>query len=217
MYLTSNDIQSLEKISRLNLINALSGLKPANLIGTQSSEGILNVTIFSSVVHLGSNPALFGMVLRPNQDVKRDTYNNIQETGYYTINHIHESFVKRAHYTSAKFPSESSEFDQCDLTPQWIHDFPAPFVQESPIQLGMKWEQSIPIPINDTLLVVGSVEHLIVPDEAIEPDWQVDLAKVMGVGIAGLNSYYSITRQAQYPYARPDEIPDSWDDGHDKG
>ncbi len=31
------------------------GIEPTNLIGTKSKDGLANVTIFSSVVHLGSN------------------------------------------------------------------------------------------------------------------------------------------------------------------
>lgn len=213
MYLNRTHIENTERIHRLNLINAISGLKSANLIGTQSPEGILNVAIFSSVIHLGSNPPLLGMVLRPNQEVKRDTYDNIQQVGYYTINHIHESFTERAHYTSAKLPSEASEFDQCDLTPEWMIDFPAPFVQESRIKLGMKWEQTVPIPINNTLMVVGSVEHLKIPDETILDTWHVDLEKAGDVGISGLNSYYHIRKKAQYPYARPEAFPDKWEQG----
>lgn len=211
MHLNEADIQATERINRLNLINSLSGLKPANLIGTQSRKGILNLTIFSSVVHLGSNPALFGMILRPNQEVRRDTYSNIRETGYYTINHVHESFIKRAHYTSAKFPSETSEFAQCDLTPEWLQDFPAPFVKESKIKLGLHWEESVPISFNNTLLVIGKVKELFLPDECLEEGWHLNLEKAGAVGLSGLNSYYQIQKKAQYPYARTEELPDSWE------
>lgn len=213
MYLTREDIRNTEKIHRLNLVNAVSGMKSANLIGTQNPEGILNLAVFSSVIHLGSNPALFGMVLRPNQDVKRDTYENIQQTGYYTINHIHESFTERAHFTSAKFPSEVSEFDECELTAEWIENFKAPFVAESRIKLGMQWEESVPIPMNGTVLVIGSVDHLVIPDEAVQEGWEVDLEKAGGIGISGLNSYYNIRKKAQYPYAKPENKPDSWEKG----
>jgi flavin reductase (DIM6/NTAB) family NADH-FMN oxidoreductase RutF len=60
MYLNKEDILKAERIFRLNLINSITGVKPANLIGTQSKEGNSNLAIFSSVVHMGSNPALVG-------------------------------------------------------------------------------------------------------------------------------------------------------------
>ncbi len=47
----------------------MTGIKPANLIGTISKNQVSSLAIFSSVVHLGSNPALLGFVLRyPKED-----------------------------------------------------------------------------------------------------------------------------------------------------
>ena len=62
----SKKIAEFSKIYRLNLINSVTGYKPANLIGTKSRGGISNLAIFSSVVHLGSKPPLIGIVTRPN-------------------------------------------------------------------------------------------------------------------------------------------------------
>ena len=58
MHLTKMAIQNTERIRRLNIINSISGIKPANLIGTSSNSGQSNLSIFSSVIHLGSDPAL---------------------------------------------------------------------------------------------------------------------------------------------------------------
>ena len=55
----------MDKISRLNLINSITGVKPSNLIGTKSKDGFSNLAIFSSVVHLGSKPPLIGFITRP--------------------------------------------------------------------------------------------------------------------------------------------------------
>ena len=79
-YFNSNDLDGLSKIYRLNLINSITGYKSANLIGTQSLNGKTNLAIFSSVIHLGSNPALIGFVLRPTT-VPRHTYSNLKATG----------------------------------------------------------------------------------------------------------------------------------------
>ena len=95
-------ISNLEKIYRINLINSCSGFKSANLLGTISKEGITNVAIFSSVMHLGSDPPTLGFILRP-KTVERDTYKNIKEIGFFTINHIWEDIIKDAHHTSAKY------------------------------------------------------------------------------------------------------------------
>lgn len=208
MHLTNQQIQDLERIYRLNLINSITGIKPANLIGTKSQDGISNVAIFSSVVHLGSNPALIGMVFRPQAETKRDTYWNIVETERYTINHVPLTRTQNAHFTSAKFESEESEFEKCGFTEEYLTDFPAPFVNESRIKLGMKLQQMIPIEVNGTILAIGSVEHLFVPDDVLSEIGFIDLGKAESAGISGVNSYYKLEKVADYPYAKPNELPD---------
>ncbi|MDX1350199.1 MAG: flavin reductase [Putridiphycobacter sp.] len=187
--ITKVEIEAENRIKRLNIINSISGVKPGNLIGTKSGDGLLNLAVFSSVIHLGSSPALLGFVLRPTGEVPRHTYENILETGYYTINHIHHSFVENAHFTSAKFDKGISEFEQCRLTPEYIGSFAAPFVRESRIKIGLRYVESVPISINGTTLVIGEIETLTVPEQSMNADGCVDLSTAGSAGIGGLNSY----------------------------
>lgn len=190
------------------MINAVTGIKPANLIGTISGDGAANLAIFSSVVHIGSNPPLIGFVLRPTDEVPRHTYENICENGFYTVNHVHRDFAERAHYTSAKFEKGVSEFEACGLSEEYINDFPAPFVKESRLKLGLKFEEQISIALNKTSLIIGSVELAIIPDEQLKDRKYPDLSAIDDVGISGLNSYYSLEKIADFPYARPSDVPD---------
>ena len=97
-FFDTKDIYNLNKIFKINLINSCSGFKSANLLGSISEEGITNVAIFSSVTHLGSSPPTLGFILRPTI-IPRDTYRNIKESGVFTINHIWEDVVEKAHHT----------------------------------------------------------------------------------------------------------------------
>jgi len=85
--LGKKEIATMERRVRTKLINSLSGFKSVNLCGTISKEGITNLSLISSVVHIGADPALMGFIMRP-VTVRRDTYNNILETGHYTFNHL---------------------------------------------------------------------------------------------------------------------------------
>ncbi|MCE7063898.1 flavin reductase family protein [Dyadobacter sp. CY326] len=208
MHLNKQIIKDTERIKRLNIINSITGIKPANLVGTISADGKTNLAIFSSVIHLGSNPALIGFIIRPDREAGQHTYDNILETGFYTINHIHDSFVEQAHYTSAKFERAESEFEKCALTEDYIDDFSAPFVKESTLKLGMKLIQTIPIELNGTVLIIGEVEHALIPDDSIDENGQIDLSVANDVGISGLNTYYKLDKIAQFPYARPKDLPD---------
>lgn len=207
MHLTKEDLSGIEKIKRLNIINSISGIKPANLIGTVSEAGVSNLAIFSSVIHIGSNPAILGCILRPTGEVPRHTYQNIMEHGYYTINHVPASYTEQAHYTSAKFSYDQSEFEHCGFKEEYVEGFIAPFVKESNLKIGMRYVEGIPIEINNTLLIIGEVEHLIVPDDAIGDEGFIDLEEIGTAGISGLNSYYKLNKIGQYPYARTRELP----------
>ena len=46
MLLTKDDLQVLDQKFRLNLINSITGIKPANLVGSRSKHNIDNVAIF---------------------------------------------------------------------------------------------------------------------------------------------------------------------------
>ena len=206
MHYSKSDIKNLDKVTRLKLINSVTGIKPANLIGSISKQGITNLAVFSSLVHLGSNPSLLGFIVRPNYKVPRHTYQNILDTKYYTINHINESFTEKAHYTSAKFDKNISEFNECKLTEEYNNDFKVPYVKESNFKMGMIFKEAIDIKINGTILVIGEIDNLIVTDSAFY-NGEIDLEKTATVGISGLNSYYKLKKIATYPFARVEQIP----------
>jgi flavin reductase (DIM6/NTAB) family NADH-FMN oxidoreductase RutF len=205
------DIQAMDKVYRLNLINCVTGFKSANLIGTRNSSGVNNLATFSSVTHLGSNPPMVGFVLRPTV-VPRHSYENILESGYYTINHIGRHMIQRAHYCSAKFEENQSEFEKCQLNPAFLQYFPAPFVEESPIKMGLKFEEEIEIRSNGTRLIVGRIEHMFIDKNWIDDRGMIDLDHAGTVAISGLNNYHQTERIGSYPYARVEELPEVFSD-----
>lgn len=206
MQLNKEEIDTLERKYKLNLINSISGIKPANLIATKSLSGEDNVAVFSSVVHLGSSPAQLGFIMRPQNESETDTYLNIKETGFYTINHVSESFMKKAHYTSAKLDKAESEFDGMKIERAIISDFPAPFVKASAVKIGMKHLESINLP-NGCIFIIGLVELLIAPDDCIDELGQLQLSDYNCVGVSGLNTYYKLDKIESFPYVRNEEIP----------
>ncbi len=201
-YFSANKISGLESRFRSNLINNISGYKSVNLIGTKSLSGNTNLAIFSSVVHLGANPPLLGFIMRP-ETVERHTLENIRETKCYTINHVHAEFLVNAHKTSAKYAKETSEFKACDLTPLYHKHFFAPFVKESKVQIGLQYLNEHLIKENNTILIIGQVEHIYLSEKIIKSTGDLDLNKVGDVCVSGLNTYHSVSELVQYPYARP--------------
>ena len=121
----------LEKQTYLNLINSITGIKPAVLIATKSKSGHSNLAVFSSIVHFGSLPPLIGFVSRPPGEVERHTLSNILETGYYTMNHLQIENTEQGHFTSAKFNQQESEFEKCHFDEDYRDNFWAPYVKQS--------------------------------------------------------------------------------------
>lgn len=205
MHYDKQQIADWDRVLRLKVINSVTGIKPANLIGTISKGGTTNLAVFSSVVHLGSNPALLGFVARPSTDEVGHTFQNILETSVYTVNHIHPDFTKNAHYTSAKFDKSTSEFEACNLSEDYIEGFDAPFVGESHFKMGLSFVEAVDLP-NGTKLIIGEVEHVILPEKALS-DGDIDLEQTKSVGISGLNTYYKLEKVAQYPFVRIGDVP----------
>ena len=202
MYLSKNDIDSLNRTKRINIINSITGIKSANLIGTISAEGISNLAIFSSVIHLGSSPALLGFVLRPVSRVRRDTFNNIIKNNFFTINHVHKDFVESAHLTSKKFKSAESEFKHCNLTEYFLDGFTAPFVKESNVGIGLKLVETIEVKSNNCIIMIGSIEHLLVPNDMVSIDGHIDLQNLNTIGVNGLDTYYELKDLINFPYLK---------------
>ncbi|CAI8160109.1 MAG: Uncharacterised protein [Polaribacter sp. SA4-10] len=201
-FFNRKDIDKLDKIYKINLINSCSGFKSANLLGSICTEGISNVAIFSSVIHLGSNPPTLGFVLRPTT-VPRNTHKNIKDIGYFTINHIYEDIIDDAHHTSAKYPEEISEFDVTSLEEVFKGDFKAPFVKGSPVQMSMKFIEEIYVPSNDVMLIVAQIEELYINDELLQNDGLINLSIGKIAAINGLDTYTIPAFKKQLTYQRP--------------
>jgi flavin reductase (DIM6/NTAB) family NADH-FMN oxidoreductase RutF len=200
-YFSLAEIQTWDRFTRANFINTLTGFKSLSLIGTVNKAGESNVAVFSNIVHLGADPALIGFVNRPLAAAPH-TLSNIQETGFFTVNLVTESMYKQAHQTSAKYANGVSEFEMTGLTEQFREGCSAPFVAESPVQYLLKLEQVIPIELNDTFFVIGSLQAAYVPVEIQEEDGFLDLAKAGILTSLGTSGYYKTEKIDNLPYAK---------------
>lgn len=205
---TAGDLASMAGPFRAMLMNSVTGFKPANVVGTTSAAGVPNLAIFSSVVHLGSDPPLVGLVFRP--PVARDrgshSWHNLRETEQFTLSHVGVGWYERAHATSARWPDGVSEFEAVGLTPWWppgMPDFRAPAVAEAAIRMGLRWEDSWEVPANGCRFVVGRVEWLVVPEAQIAADGAMDLVGAGTAAVSGLDGYHRVERLARCSYARP--------------
>ncbi|MDN3202745.1 flavin reductase family protein [Algoriphagus sediminis] len=187
---------------RRNLINCLSGYKSLNLIGTQNADGLTNLAPFSQIFHVGANPPMVGILFRPHT-VKRDTLENILETQFFTLNHVTPDFCRQAHWTSARW--EGSEFEKTGLASVYLNEFPAPFVEQSPLKIGCQLVETQKLKVNQTVLLIGSIEHIFVEEKGLREDGSLDLNILDSVTVSGLDEYHKAEKIARFAYAKPNQ------------
>jgi flavin reductase (DIM6/NTAB) family NADH-FMN oxidoreductase RutF len=202
-------IARMEKVPRLNLVNSCTGYKSTNLIATKSIDGQSNVAIFSSVTHLGSEPPLIGFIMRPTT-VPRDTYKNIKETGYFSVNHVTVDMIEDAHHTSANYDLGISEFDKTNLKEEYKTDIEIPFVKGSPVQLYCKYVNEYYIKENDTIHIVASIEELFFDEELQHEDGWLQIDKGNVIALNGLDGYCLPKLVDRFQYARKDQPTQSF-------
>ena len=200
--INSQQISEMEKYYRINLINSLSGYKSLNLVGTINTDGITNLCPVSSVFHLGSNPPLLGMVMRP-QRPNNDTLRNIKMTEQYTLNNVLPEWYKQAHQTSASYPSDVSEFDKCGLKKMYAAGFKAPFVEQSTVRIGLELRELIDMELNGTTIIIGEVIQLLIDESVLSADGTIDHIQAGTMAVAGLDSYFLPQLVERLSYAKP--------------
>jgi flavin reductase (DIM6/NTAB) family NADH-FMN oxidoreductase RutF len=194
---SANSIQTWERSFRANFVNSLTGFKSVSLIGTVNIEGQTNLAIYSSIVHIGSNPPLIGFINRPDKGGSH-TLSNIRSSGVYTLNHIQTSFLEQAHKTSVKYPAGVSEFEQVGLTPENAGSIAAPFVKESRIKYALSLKEIIPIPLNDTSLVIGTILEVHLEEQVFGRDGFIELDKAHSICSNGNDAYYAAEFISRY-------------------
>ena len=202
MILKKDDIENLEQQYRTAFINSLAGFRQAVLVGTKSVGGFTNLAIFNSLIHLGANPALFGLINRPDS-VQRDTLQNILETKEYTLNYIQSAEYEKAHQTSARYESGISEFEKVGFNEMYHPSCSAPFVANAVVKIAMKLEDIIPIPLNGTILIIGSVMQVDIDASMVGPDGFVALSEADVLISQGLDAYFVSKAIGRLPYAKP--------------
>ncbi len=199
--ITQKDILEMEKQARTNLINSLPGIRGANLIGTCNDAGETNLAIFNSVMHIGANPPYMGFIMRPIS-VPRGTYQNIKQTGFFTINQVNQTIYKQAHQTSARY--NVSEFEATGLTAEYSETIKAPYVQESKLKIGLRFVEEQHIKVNGTILIIGEVLEIITAPQYINQSNILQLEDLDAIGVNGLETYYTLQKLAELPYAKTD-------------
>jgi flavin reductase (DIM6/NTAB) family NADH-FMN oxidoreductase RutF len=197
----TEDLKAMDKGFRTTFINSISGFKSLNLVGTLNQDGGTNLAVFNSIFHVGANPPYLGMVFRPHE-VERHSLENILKIKNYTLNHVNENMIRSAHQTSARYPKSTSEFYACGFTPFFSKNNLAPYVAESNVKIGLELKEKLNVKINNTIIIIGQINEIIIDEAAIESDGFVDLKKLNTCTVAGLDAYFSVNKIERLSYSK---------------
>ncbi len=199
---TKADITSWERFYRANVLSALSGCKAAMLVGSANNAGQHNLALFQNIVHLGANPALIGMINRP-ETATPHTLHNIRETGWFTLSAVTTNMIAAAHQCSAKYPADTDEFEAVGLSKTLMGAAAVPAVKESPVQALLSLVEIVPITHNNTWLIIGEVQAFSIADGLIAADGFVDMIAAGMVCTIGLDGYAAPQLLQRFAYAKP--------------
>lgn len=185
-------ISQMDKIEKLNLINSSTGYKPTYFIATKSIEGNINIALFNNLTVLSHSPSLIGFIIHPS-DAAPDSYQNIMETGYFTINHITADMITDTHTTL--FVDDSDERDTLEdyktfLEIEYKEEVNFPFVKRSPVQLYCKFVNEYIIKENKIIHIIASIEHIFFDQTLEHKEGWIQLDKGNMVSTNGIDSYF---------------------------
>ena len=103
--------------------------------------------------------------------------------------------------------AEGMSFAACDFTEDWKPNCQAPFVRESPLQVGCRLRQHLPLDINGTHMIIGEVSELFFPSHARREDGALALDQMDLVTVSGLDTYSQPEFGVAFRAARIDTPP----------
>jgi flavin reductase (DIM6/NTAB) family NADH-FMN oxidoreductase RutF len=198
--------EEMDSMFRRNLFNSLSGFKRLTLIGTKNAGGKTNLAPFSQIIHIGANPPLTGILFRPHT-VQRDTLENILSNKYFTLNQVSEDFLVKAHHSAARW--EESEFKSVGLEEEYLDGFESPFVKLSTVKWACELVERQDIKSNGTILLIGAIKNIYLPESIIAKDGFVDLQAAGTISCNGLDAYYKAELIDRLSYPKPNILPHS--------
>ena len=112
---------------------------------------------------------------------------------------IFKRSIEDAALSEAKVVELQKELQQQE---EYINEFFAPAVAESPLQIGLTLENSVNIEPNDTKLIIAKVQWINLKKELIAEDGNLDFSLIDAVNVVGLENYYGLEFLAHRPYAK---------------
>ena len=157
------------------------------------ANGVANLAPYSQFTNLSFDPPYVLVAINQMDGRRKDTTNNIEQTGEFVYNLVSYDLRDAMNISSAGFDPDVDEFEKAGLTKAPSVIVKAPRVAESPIQFECQYVVTLRIPGNIPVgsadLIVGKVVGVHIKDEFIGPDDKIDMEKIRPLARMGYSEY----------------------------
>jgi flavin reductase (DIM6/NTAB) family NADH-FMN oxidoreductase RutF len=144
---------------------------PVVLVTTLSGNGIANAAPWGNISPVLRSPD----EIMPASALKRDTLDNIRETGEFVVNITTVSMIDEVMVCSRCYPPETDEFDKSGLLKRFSKTVTLPGIIGSAGWIECTLEEEI---LREKFsIIVGKVYHIEMNDEFVSADGDLDYDK----------------------------------------
>ena len=201
------DVADLDAVSSYKLSTGLIVPRPIGWIGTTSESGVHNLAPFSFFNAVAMHPPTF-VVAPVTAGGRKDTLNNIEATGVFTVNVVTEDTVEAMNATAATLPADEDEFVHVGLTAITAETSNAPMVGEAVANFECTLSQMIPVgtPTKDQagmgMLIIGEATKIHIAERVVSDGLYIDQHELRAVG-RHVGNWYSTSAGSLFDIDRP--------------
>ncbi|MGD6980306.1 MULTISPECIES: flavin reductase family protein [Citricoccus] len=146
------------------LVKSILIPRPIAWVGSLSADGIPNLAPHSFFTMASEQPP----IVLFSSTTRKDSLNNIEATGQFTISLVSRAQFEQANQTSAPYGPEVSEFEAAGIGREESVVVDPPRVAGSPAVMECTLDRVIPVGGN--FLVLGNVVHVSVDTDTLSTD-----------------------------------------------
>lgn len=178
---TTFDVAELEGVDGYKLATGLVVPRPIGWIGTLGEHGVPNLAPYSFFNVMSGNPPT--VVFAPGRGVRKDTLDNVERLGEFSVNIVTAEVVEAMNATSASVEADVDEFDLVGLTAMPSTKIGPPIVGECKAAMECVVTQVVEVgrPGSGNALVIGEAVAIHVHPSLLDGT-RVDQAALRAVG-----------------------------------
>ncbi len=185
-------VGDLDPVDSYKLASGLIVPRPIGWIGTRSGDGVANLAPFSFFNLVSGHPPT--MVFAPGAGGRKDTLDNVRETGEFTVNVVSAEVVEAMNTSAATVEADVDEFEFSGVTAAPSTQIAAPLVAECKANFECVLTDIVPIgsdPVRAHLVIGEAV--VVHVEDALLDGTRIDQAALQAVGRHVGNSYSHAT------------------------